>query len=353
MSAYYSQMKASCIRQIVRSLIFCALLIFCGAACSNEGNKDPQKLALVPLNINTQYQRWAVEALEAWNINLQSDNLGRLRNITPDYVPNPPHWITVADDSCEALGILDLIIEQCPFRDPSIVGVCFARAEVRNEDAGKILDTTIFVRRSALIGSTMGGSSGLTDDQKKAIFSHELGHCLGLQHWGNTSSDDSGLEPEMGAYTSHLMFPDTTGATSPAPGEIAAIAAVYGAKDAGCNAGEGACSNPSTLPNEEHCSMILENNRPTTAYATYEAYTPCYYAQARRSEDNYLRQRIYHPTLPVFYISGALGNAYAHGEMPALGEPLPSERMTIMYPLHIDSKSAKLRGGKVRYIPDN
>jgi hypothetical protein len=146
----------------------------------------------------------AQSGLGAWQLGLKTDHFAAQRNLGDDRrLHNPALWVTAADDGCNAVGIPDDLRAECPFADnEDTVGVCW----LRFYDSGQILDATMVVRRSYQENPRVPPSD------RQAVFTHEIGHCLGLQH--STSIDD-------------VMFPDSRGADAPSAGELAAVNIAY------------------------------------------------------------------------------------------------------------------------------
>ena len=149
-------------------LKLCVLLKLSLAACLvDEGRENNQVYDYIVGSPDSTHLMWAQNALSAWNIGLQNtNNTSTLRNVTPGYINNPPHWITVANDECETGGLPNYVEERC-FETSSAVGVCYSRT---NRE-GNILETTIVVKESHLSGT-------VHHTEKQATFTHEVGHCL-------------------------------------------------------------------------------------------------------------------------------------------------------------------------------
>lgn len=156
----------------------------------------------VEMDPDPLYLERAQAALAAWQLDLDTGDLAALRTMGDDFTAhNPPHWITVADESCAAEGVGDGLRADCPLNE-AVIGVCETRYY---PDTGEIVDTTLVV----FDGFQEGDAS---EADKLAVFVHEIGHCMGLRH-----SDTE----------QHVMYPTTSGADMPANVELGAVAKAY------------------------------------------------------------------------------------------------------------------------------
>ena len=318
------------IPMVPRLSALCLFLTFMGLpnCLVDEGKKSPQTYDYVPESPNAQYLAWAQSALAAWNIGLENtDNTSAIRNVTSGYANNPKNWITVANAECDALGLPESIKERC-FETSSAIGVCYTRSK----RDGLILDTTILV-----LDTHLSGSGPSTD--KLATFIHEVGHCLGLQHWGNADATDSGEEPgAMADFQTHVMYPTSGPANIPHAEEINSIQAVYNTDPAGCGDTnpDDDCVDPRDLPNIDECSQGGVIEIPAVTHGVYETYYPCYYSQVKTSETTFSEKRVHHKNFPYFTISGSIGNAGIRGEMPERGEAIEGEVFERAYIMRSD-----------------
>lgn len=166
--------------------------------CDDDDGSAPE----VELDPDPLYLERAQAGLAAWDLGLDTDEMGVLRTMGDAYTAhNPPHWITVAEDDCSAEGIGDGLRQDC-LLDEETIGVCETRYY---PDTGEIVDTTLVV----YVGFQ---ESDASEADKLAVFVHEIGHCLGLRH-----SDAQ----------QRVMYPTTSGADMPAQAELGAIAKAY------------------------------------------------------------------------------------------------------------------------------
>ena len=319
-----------------------SIFTFC---TGNESRYSKQVLDVIIDTPNIQYQNLVESALSDWDIGLENNSkMGLLRNITPGYAYNPQNWITVADSNCNAKGIPYALRtpERCTLAQDRTIGLCFVTAYASGPQKGQIIHTTIIVKDTILEGTTY------SDMEKKAIFVHEIGHCIGLQHWGNTQTSDSPLEPSCSfcsnPHVTHVMYPSTAGNNVPYQKEKEAVQAVY-ADPAGCSSANpsGNCVKPMDLPDFDSCSKRSEAE-PAVSLTDYEDFLPCYYSQSAASESNLEHERHYNPHFPEFTLSGSIGNSYTHGETPQLGKPITGDVMSVLYLFKSDGTE------EVRYI---
>ncbi len=346
------------------------LFVLLGLGCLSNGDQNIFDYDTIANNPQIQHLTWANEALNGWDIGLATNRLGTFRNVTPGYVANPRHWITVADEvTCDALGLPSSFGRSkngtCALNG-NVVGLCSLRIVVGGEDAeiGQIVDTTIAIERGALSDGSL-----LTSAEKQAIFTHEVGHCLGLQHWGNMKLADSDLEPgNPTAHMTHIMYPKVPSKSSnlitpgqgktPKAVEIAAIGAIYEGMTGGCSSTRRGttCPSPRSLRSSNSTKRCgTTTTTPNVGHMTYEGYKECYYSVARR-RGVLASDRAYHPYFPTFTISASIGNAFTNEKMPPLGAPIQGEVETFIFAIKRDGSEERIRitsdGTKrVQYFP--
>ena len=325
---------------IVRRLAFHFLALFLLLPalfyCDNKGEGSVSYIDYVPENPVPAYLEQTNNALAAWDINLQTGVLGTSRNIRPGYQANPPNWVTVASQAdCDALGIpLDQRQEgeECALKG-DFVGVCLVHVYESGPNAGIIVDSTVIIERETLNGfsTAMGGL-----DMMKGLITHEIGHCLGLQHWGAALGADEDSDAEFGNDTdhqTHIMYPALTARVVPDDDEKAAIQEIYASS--GCSRGdlEQNCTAPHTLSDAGNCGTSTS----VMSHTAYEALIPCYYTPVS-DEDLSPPPRFHQPRFPTFYISASIGNAGMRGEILPPGPPLEGEVSTHIYEIKIDGQ---------------
>lgn len=163
---------------------------------------DEDEIPPVDVDPDPLYAERATEALLAWAIELEAGQMMALRHLGDAYTAhNPPNWITVADETCDAEGVSEQMRAACPLGG-DIIGVCETRFYA---DTGEIVDTTLVVLDAFQ-------ESAAREEDKRAVFIHEVGHCLGLRH--SDSMD-------------RVMYPTTAGADAPSQAEQHAVQSAY------------------------------------------------------------------------------------------------------------------------------
>ena len=323
--------------------LFFSVLFSCA---DDDGVSSISYFEDVPDDPVSEYVVETNNALTAWMIGLETSTKGAFRNVNPDYQANPPNWITVASQTdCNALGIpFDLRQNGAGcILDEDVVGVCYIRSYIEGPNAGQILDTTILIEKEELARL----SDMDENDQIKALLTHEIGHCLGLQHWGKISEEDSDEEPGNPTnHRSHIMYPMLiSGHNSPKAEEIEAIEAIYD-DPSGCGSTrpDEDCKSPGDLMNADNCGRLTSASNHTA----YEAYVPCYYADG--SKEGSPVHRIYQPHFPTFHISASIGNAGIRGEFLPPGPPIEGKISIHVYKMKADGKESisRISEGKKR-----
>lgn len=222
-----------------------------------------------------EYQSRAQVGLSSWQIDLDTGLSSNSRTTNTGFVMQPANWITTAGSSCNARGIpSEWQGGVCSLED-GVIGLCITRYQTSSssDTDGKLLDTTLVILDS------YQASNSVSNAEKQSVFTHEIGHCLGLAHTSSTiSSCDSSSTVNVINYTCSgtalncIMYFNTDGANTPNTDEVTAIQAAY---------------QPLAAPtgsNKNHYS------------------TSC-----TGSPHNALR----HHSFPQFYISATIGSAFS------------------------------------------
>ena len=257
------------------------------------------------------------ESLQNWEINLKVGQISKSRNTGNGLTAaNPPNWITMAPRSaiCDVPGVPRSLKDMCPIRpDTTVLGVCFVRF-LPFSSSGEIVDTTLVV---VLDNINVRNKNYLT-----SIFSHEIGHCFGLQHWGDNVQREPGTVSD---HQKHLMYPRVTSVFVPHEKELSAAKAVYNTEN-GCSQNGGNCIDPRKLPNYNRCGIS------NTPYADYEDYHPCYFI----STGFYYQHHKKFPEFTLFASAGSENAASPEEEMPPPGPSFDEPLKTHMYVIYAD-----------------
>jgi len=148
----------------------------------------------------------ANNALHAWQIGLGSAqeagnrSFGTWANTGYD----PANYMTVTDDFCNDPGVPSDLAAACPFTGTTVIGICQVR---EYNGTAEIADTTLLIRAS------YQNDPGVGPALKQAAWTHEVGHCLGMQH---TQQHGNIMQP----YISYS-------ALNPSSAELDAVASAY------------------------------------------------------------------------------------------------------------------------------
>ncbi|PKL32571.1 MAG: hypothetical protein CVV45_12055 [Spirochaetae bacterium HGW-Spirochaetae-10] len=187
-----------------------ALLIFilAGLVACVQKQEENQHIGLVAnlytVAADTALIDRAEQGMTAWQIGLNTGFRARYRNAggaAGTY--DPPHWVAISPRNCAVMGAPGDMRLSCPLANTSVVGVC----QIINDSlTGEILNTTTLIARDYQVNEAE------TLANRLSIFTHEFGHCLGLQH---------------SASTGDVMYADTSGADVPSAGELSVIQYAY------------------------------------------------------------------------------------------------------------------------------
>lgn len=145
-------------------------------------------------------------ALTQWNIALVTGIRGTSRSLSSFAEYSPKNWGVVTEDGCVGPGVPSSMQGSgCAFNTSGVIGVC----QVRFYSNGEIADTTLLLRKSFQDDSNVS----ITEAIKRAVWIHEVGHCLGLKHTAGGTA----------------VMNSTIGATRVLPnaGELAAVDETY------------------------------------------------------------------------------------------------------------------------------
>ena len=266
-----NKLKSTILKTLMRLLVlgitswcFCCFEFSRSRLSRNSNTEEPT------LNVNQVYLERVKNALEAWELNLRQDNITVTRG-------NNPNWITVADETCSANGILTQFQGESCGLQGNIVGVCLLQFVVATGE----------IRTSTLLMSQSYQDGGSSEEDKVAVFTHEIGHCLGLSH-----SPPAGVCG--GESRNCVMYPTTAGNETPYIDEINALKSSY---------------LPISYPSAEYI------HRFKTAY---------------QPNGPVLR----HFSFPDFHISGTIGNALEQYQDPQFFST--EELQTHAYVMNID-----------------
>ncbi|MCB1172123.1 MAG: hypothetical protein KDK39_01100 [Leptospiraceae bacterium] len=190
--------------------------------CASKSDDDQTLLLLLllyyiqrnPAPVQNYVDR-STTALTTWNIGLQTGVRSGERSTDTNYQMNPPNWMTVANESCSARGVpANWQGSSCSLTGGTI-GICITRYYTGG-NVGQLVDTTLVMLDSYQ-------TSSASDGDKQSVFTHEVGHCLGLRH-----AESGGANTCSGSYANCIMFPSTAGADTPHTEELSAIDYAYG-----------------------------------------------------------------------------------------------------------------------------
>ena len=248
-----------------------SLAVLSLSGCRSNSDEDEKRdlfllaalvLAYIGPGTNATFLSRANTGLAAWQIGLAQGVTGFTRNLDNESGHNPPNWITVTDSTCQARGVPDTLSANCALAG-GVIGICQVRFFTAGE-VGRIVDSTMLQLASFQNGST-------SEAEKQSVFTHEIGHCLGLQHSGSTAD---------------IMFASTAGADTPSAGELSSVASAYSPT----------VQSPTSMP-------------------------------AKFSQTSGTPVRFW--TFPVFTISHNIGNAFADDS----SEELPPPGIPLIYPV--------------------
>lgn len=210
------------IKSISVVFLICISSVYSLSCTSGGSNDDEQNLLLLALLLyinrdpapNHTYVQRAAIALEAWNIGLVTGVFNSNRGTDTSFELSPPNWMTVANSSCNARGVPGNWQGSTCSLTGGVIGVCITRYYTTG-DVGRLVDTTLVML------DTYQDSSASNAD-KQSVFTHEVGHCLGLRH-----AEGGGASQCAGVYNNCIMAPTTAGADDPHSAELTAIDAAY------------------------------------------------------------------------------------------------------------------------------
>ena len=334
---------------------FIILIIFFATAYCENGSSNNS--TITKFYTTTDQKNLINTALDTWgiglknNLNKDSRSIGNNTNEA-----NPKNWIVfISPNGCsQTLGVDQNNCAQVEKISGNGVtaGVCFTRYYTGSKNKtdssfGQIADSTAIINTKVL--------SNLSDNLKLNVLVHEIGHCLGLQHWTGVDAHVevpiSAMEPDppnAGCLNSsscnlnlrsntntnrHIMHPFVSGSPTPKQVELDAINAVYKV----CQNSKSNCSTPQqdSDNNRNFSRCAVSGQSSNLSYDIYSKIIPCYYG-VPSSTDNpsvYLDNfRIYQAVFPDFYFPTYNSNALTFEEVEETqkGELLKGPTIEVM-----------------------
>jgi len=158
----------------MKKLIIIILLLNNCVTRSTKQDDTLIQLILANSLLSRQYYSLVEQSINNWDLNIETSpaNKRDMDNLDPE------HWVGVSRDmNCDENGFNISSIRNICQRGKEIGGENLAGLCVPNyEKSGKINNVTVILNYNFLF------SDKVTDLQKEYIITHEIGHCLGLEH---------------------------------------------------------------------------------------------------------------------------------------------------------------------------